>query len=66
MSKSGIKILVFWKRNYFLAQMNGDTKKSDSMIVPKLGPILVSGSRDKTIKFFDINAGCCLFTLVSP
>lgn len=46
--------------------MNGDMKKSGSIVAPKLGPILVSGSRDKTIKFFDINAGCCLFTLVSP
>ncbi|VDN89395.1 unnamed protein product [Brugia pahangi] len=46
------------------SQMNGDAKKSDSIIAPKIGPILVSGSRDKTIKFFDINAGCCLFTLI--
>lgn len=29
-----------------------------------MGPVLISGSRDRTIKFFDINAGLCLFTLV--
>ncbi|VDD94700.1 unnamed protein product [Enterobius vermicularis] len=30
----------------------------------KLGPVLVSGSRDKTVKFFDVTAGVCLFTLL--
>ena len=28
------------------------------------GPFLVSGSRDKLIKFWDISSGTCLFTLV--
>lgn len=28
------------------------------------GPFLVSGSRDKTIKVWDVNAGVCLFTLI--
>lgn len=46
------------------AQMNGDAKKSDNIIGSVLGPVLISGSRDKTIKFFDVNAGCCLFTLI--
>ncbi|VDN38095.1 unnamed protein product [Gongylonema pulchrum] len=49
-------------------KMNGDASKSDgsatTMTATKLGPILVSGSRDKTIKFFDVNAGLCLLTLV--
>lgn len=48
-----------------VAKMNGDAKRDDGMVTAKLGPILVSGSRDKTIKFFDVNAGLCLFTLVS-
>jgi platelet-activating factor acetylhydrolase IB subunit alpha len=30
----------------------------------RIGPILVSGSRDKTIKFWDATGGLCLFTLV--
>ena len=30
----------------------------------KLGPFLVSGSRDKTIKMWDTSSGLCLFTLV--
>lgn len=29
------------------------------------GPFLVSGSRDKTIKVWDVCIGLCLFTLVS-
>ena len=28
------------------------------------GPFLISGSRDKTIKLWDISIGICLFTLV--
>lgn len=31
---------------------------------PRQGPFLASGSRDKTIKIWDIGAGVCLFTLV--
>lgn len=31
----------------------------------QLGPFLASGSRDKTIKIWDVHAGVCLFTLVS-
>lgn len=48
----------------FLAKMNGDVSVTDGMKV-KLGPVLISGSRDRTIKFFDVNVGICLFTLVS-
>ena len=29
------------------------------------GPYLISGSRDKTIKMWDVSTGMCLFTLVS-
>jgi len=29
----------------------------------RTGPFLISGSRDKTIKFWDISTGVCLFTL---
>ncbi len=31
----------------------------------RTGPFLVSGSRDKTIRFWDVSVGLCLFTLVS-
>lgn len=41
--------------------INGDMKSAASKTI---GPILVSGSRDKTIKFFDVNSGLCMFTLV--
>ena len=30
----------------------------------QIGPFLVSGSRDKTIKMWDTSSGLCLFTLV--
>ena len=29
------------------------------------GPFLISGSRDKTIKMWDVSTALCLFTLVS-
>lgn len=29
-----------------------------------IGPFLISGSRDKTIKVWDVSAGTCLFTLI--
>ncbi|VDM95091.1 unnamed protein product [Thelazia callipaeda] len=45
-------------------QINGDAKKGEILVPPKIGPVLVSGSRDRMIKFFDISAGCCLFTLI--
>ncbi|XP_037093242.1 lissencephaly-1 homolog [Pollicipes pollicipes] len=37
----------------------GDEKKS-----PHHGPLLASGSRDKTIKIWDVGSGQCLFTLI--
>lgn len=47
---------------------NGDTKATAAPATPasnKLtGPFLASGSRDKTIKFWDAITGMCLFTLV--
>jgi len=30
----------------------------------KAGPFLISGSRDKTIKAWDVSVGACLFTLI--
>ena len=48
----------------FSDQVNGRMSVSEVGKV-KVGPVLVSGSRDKTIKFFDVTAGVCLFTLVS-
>ncbi|VDK59151.1 unnamed protein product [Anisakis simplex] len=45
-------------------KMNGDIKMSDGILSAKIGPVLISGSRDRTIKFFDVNVGICLFTLV--
>lgn len=30
----------------------------------KPGPFLISGSRDKTIKVWDVSVGSCLFTLI--
>jgi len=38
---------------------NIDIKK-----VQKPGPFVISGSRDKTIKLWDVSTGQCLFTLV--
>ena len=47
----------------------GDTANSPSMVVPGAGrltgPFLASGSRDKTIRFWDVSTGSCLFVLVS-
>ncbi|RWS16790.1 lissencephaly-1-like protein [Dinothrombium tinctorium] len=37
----------------------GDNKRSN-----RSGPFLVSGSRDKTIKIWDVSVGLCLFTLI--
>jgi platelet-activating factor acetylhydrolase IB subunit alpha len=37
-----------------------ETKKAQ-----RSGPYVISGSRDKTIKFWDISTSTCLFTLVS-
>lgn len=43
-------------------KMNGSGTGTESSST-KIGPVLVSGSRDKLIKFFDVTAGVCLFTL---
>jgi len=40
--------------------MEGDNKKSSSHV----GPFLASGSRDKSIKVWDVGTGQCLFTLL--
>ncbi|KAK7506109.1 hypothetical protein BaRGS_00002831 [Batillaria attramentaria] len=36
----------------------------DAKNTKRNGPFLASGSRDKTIKFWDVSTGLCLFTLV--
>ncbi|ESO91742.1 hypothetical protein LOTGIDRAFT_217241 [Lottia gigantea] len=40
----------------------GEASGSDSKKSP--GPFIVSGSRDKTMKMWDVGSGICLFTLV--
>ena len=42
-----------------LEAAGNEVKKND-----RSGPFLISGSRDKTIKLWDISIGLCLFTLV--
>lgn len=36
----------------------------DAKNTKRTGPFLASGSRDKTIKFWDVSTGLCLFTLI--
>lgn len=46
---------------------SSDTKapfKSSSLSNRAAGPFLASGSRDKTIKIWDVSTGLCLFTLI--
>jgi len=45
---------------WFFVVLFCQTKKSG-----KPGPFLLSGSRDKTIKMWDVSIGMCLMTLVS-
>ncbi|XP_052075618.1 lissencephaly-1 homolog [Mytilus californianus] len=42
--------------------VNTDSKKGKGNM--RSGPFLISGSRDKTIKMWDISVGLCLFTLI--
>ena len=42
--------------------VNTDSKKGKGST--RNGPFLISGSRDKTIKMWDISVGLCLFTLI--
>lgn len=44
---------------YINEALGNDGKKAQHA-----GPFLVSGSRDKTIKFWDVSIGLCLFTLI--
>ena len=46
--------------NWFLFDFFFQNKKEK-----RSGPFLISGSRDKTIKMWDVSVGLCLFTLVS-
>lgn len=45
-----------------ILEATSPNQKSDQRNV--LGPFLMSGSRDKTIKVWDVNVGTCLFTLI--
>lgn len=38
--------------------------RSQNKLSNRAGPFLVSGSRDKTIKVWDVSVGQCLFTLI--
>ena len=42
----------------------GEAVGNDIKKGQRSGPYLISGSRDKTIKMWDISTGMCLFTLV--
>lgn len=43
---------------------NSTTSNNNNNRNTVLGPFLMSGSRDKTIKIWDVNVGTCLFTLI--
>jgi len=43
---------------------SGSGSKSNSGSSSLIGPFLASGSRDKSIKVWDVSSGLCLFTLV--
>jgi len=45
-------------------QSIGEAVGNDIKKGQRSGPYLISGSRDKTIKMWDISTGMCLFTLV--
>ena len=59
-----IGVIVQWKGNMwclvFWLHFTIKVKKGQ-----RSGPYLISGSRDKTIKMWDVSTGMCLFTLVS-
>ena len=48
--------LINWILHFNICFQNKKTRS---------GPYLISGSRDKTIKMWDVSTGLCLFTLVS-
>lgn len=59
-------ILTYWltcfllmSLKFFFSYVSFQSKKSG-----KPGPFLLSGSRDKTIKMWDVSTGMCLMTLV--
>lgn len=52
------EIIVYYILHVYL--LFGQMKR-----VPKPGPFLISGSRDKTIRMWDVSSEMCLFTLVS-
>lgn len=51
--------MYFYDFFLFLKHVSFQSKKSG-----KPGPFLLSGSRDKTIKMWDVSTGMCLMTLV--
>ena len=44
--------------------LNSNNHHSGSGAANRTGPFLVSGSRDRTIKVWDVSVGVCLFTLI--
>ena len=58
-SKLDVETTVCLKTGYYLIFVFQNKKEKRS------GPFLISGSRDKTIKMWDVSVGLCLFTLVS-
>ncbi|XP_023210427.1 lissencephaly-1 homolog isoform X1 [Centruroides sculpturatus] len=54
---------VSWAPESAMQSIN-DAAGSDNKRGSRTGPFLISGSRDKTIKMWDISTGLCVFTLV--
>ena len=55
---------IFKKYPYHNPFTNSRIKYTYHKIFASLGPFLASGSRDKSIKVWDVSSGQCLFTLV--
>lgn len=53
---------VAWANDKCIQSINDATGNDKKNTLP--GPFLASGSRDKSIKVWDVNSGVCLFTMV--